>query len=166
MNEIIDLTDDQKSEVAVVYRMYKRGKWYHSETPLPGYDKYYYSNKSRIEAYYKNRESAEREVEKYNKRLIAYEKGRFPKHLTWDMFIKTELHKETVWWHGSGSWLYAHGYDDWVVEELFEDSMDFEYDDYKHTTANFFEVMFGIPKFSSYEIKKDDNGEYKIRKKG
>ena len=165
MYEIIELSDSQRSEVKVVYRMQKRGKWLHSDTKLPGYEKYYYSSKSKVTAYYKNRESAEREVEKYNKRRIAYEKGKFPKNLTWFMFSNTELHQEAVWWHGSGSWLYAHGYDDWFVDDLFSEDMDFAYDDYNHTTADFFDVMFGIPKFSNYELIKDDNGQYKIRKK-
>lgn len=164
MYEIIELSDNQRSEVKIVYRMYKRGKWYHSETPLPGYEKYYYSSKSKITSYYKNKESAEREVIKYNKRRTAYEIGKFPKFLTWLMFSGTPLHNNLVWWHGSGSWLYAHGYDDWDVNELFSDDMDFGYDDYNHTTADFFDVMFSIPKFSNYELVKDDNGCYRIRK--
>ena len=165
MNDFIALNDEQKSEVKVIYRMYKRGKWYQSDTPMYGYEKYYYATKVRIRLYYKDKESAEKEAEKYNKRRSAYEKGKFPKIVTWSMFAGTELHNNYLWWHDSGSWLYAHGYDDWEVEELMTDDMNFQYDDYNHTTADFFRVMFTIPRFSDYELTKDAYGNYKIRKR-
>ena len=66
MSAIIELNDEQKSEVATIYRRYYRGKWYQSDTPMYGYEKYYYATKVRIRLYYKDKESAEKEAEKYN----------------------------------------------------------------------------------------------------
>ena len=41
----------------------------------------------------------------------------------------------------------------------------YQYDDYNHTTEDFFRVMFTIPRFSDYELTKDAYGYYKIRRK-
>lgn len=165
MNDIIELSDDQKSEVKEIWRMYKRGKWYSSDTALYGYDKYYYATKVRIRLYYKDRESAEREAEKYNKRLESYEKGRIPKVITWSMFQGTELQNNQIWWHDSGSWLYAHGYDDWNLSELLQDDMFYTYDDYNHTTSDFFDVLAILPKFSNYELAQNAYGEYRLKRR-
>ena len=38
----------------------------------------------------------------------------------------------------------------------------FPYDDYGHTTLDFFNVLFNTQAFYEYEINVDDNGNYKI----
>ena len=100
----IELTDEQKSEVATIYRRYYRGKWYQSDVPQVGYEKYYYATKVRVRLYYKDRKSAEKEAQKYNKRRASYEKGKsnetIPVSLSWDDLPKNV--KE--WSHISGSW--------------------------------------------------------------
>lgn len=161
----VELKDSEKSKVAEIWRMYKRGKWLKSDIPLSGYKKYYYATKVRLTMYYDNYESAQREADKYNNRLKAYKKGRagkMPEILDWYMFKSTELHNDTIWWHDSGSWLYAHGYDQWSTEDLLKDDMLFTYDDFHHTTYDFFTLFFTIPRFSKFELKKDAYGDWKI----
>lgn len=165
MDNIIELPDELKSKVEIVYRMYKRGKWYQSDTPEAGYSKYYYATKVRIRLYYKDEESAQRDADAYNKRRAAYEKGKLPQILTWSMFQGTELQNNQIWWHDSGSWLYAHGYDDWSLSELLRDDMFYVYDDYNHTTADFFDILTTLPKFSDYALVQNKNGEYKLQKR-
>ncbi len=166
MNMIeVELKDSEKSKVKVVYRMYKRGKWLHSDLPITGYKKYYYATKVRLTMYYDTYEKAEAEAERYNEKLKAYKKGRagkMPEVIKWDMFKNTELQNDAVWWHDSGSWLYSHGYDDWPTVDLLRDDMTFTYDDFDHTTYDFFEVFFKISSFSKFELKKDAFGDWKI----
>lgn len=162
----IELTDEQKSEVATIYRRYYRGKWYQSDVPQVGYEKYYYSTKTRIRLYYKDRESAEREVQKYNKRRAAYEKGKsdetIPISLKWDDLpdnVKS-------WSHGSGSWLYEHANgdweEDWDIKEMLEER-DIEEDDYYgNSTKEFLEQLLMTPKYIKYKLKKNDDGEWRI----
>ena len=38
----------------------------------------------------------------------------------------------------------------------------FPYDDYGHTTVDFFNVLFTTEAFSEYEMKVDEDGNYKI----
>lgn len=167
MRSIIELSDNEKSEVKEIWRMYKRGKWYQSDTAMYGYEKYYYATKVRIRLYYKDRSSAERDAEKYNKRREAYEKGRIPKYIDYDMFEGTELKNDQIWWHNSGSWIYEHRFwDGAYIEELLDDDMFYTYDDYNHTTADFFDVLTKLPRFSNFELAKNSYGEYVLKKRG
>lgn len=161
----VELSEDKKSEVATTYRRYYRGKWYQSDTPQNGYEKYYYATKVRVRLYYKDRESAEREAQKYNKRRAAYEKGRtediIPNNLDWDSLPENVK----AWSHRSGSWLYEHAngdWDDWDIKEMTEES-DIEQDDnYGNSTKDFFEQLFMTPKYIRYELKKKDDGKWGI----
>ena len=166
MKPEVELRDDEKSKVVKVYRRYYRGKWYESEYALPGYNIIsYYATKVKSRLYYSSYEEAQTRAEQYNKRLEAYKKGREATidYISWYDFDGTELHNDLIWWHDSGSWLYAHGYDDWDPEELLEypSEVKYPYDDYDHTTINFFEVLFTTAKYAGYELKEKD-GEYKI----
>ena len=163
----IELTDEQKSEVATIYRRYYRGKWYQSDTPMYGYEKYYYATKVRIRLYYKDRESAEKEAEKYNKRRSAYEKGKLneaiPTSLSWDDLPKNV---KEAWSHRSGSWLYEHANgdweEDWNIKDMLEES-DIEKDDNEgNSTKDFFEQLFMTPKYIRYKLKKKDDGKWGI----
>ena len=162
----IELTEEQKSEVATTYRRYYRGKWYQSDTPQNGYEKYYYATKVRVRLYYKDKKSAENEVNKYNKRRAAYEKGKsneyIPDVLGWDDLPKNV--KE--WSHRSGSWLYEHANgdwdEDWNIKDMLEES-DIEEDyDYGNSTKEFFEQLLMTPKYIKYELKKNDDGKWCI----
>lgn len=166
MKPEVELKQDEMSKVVKVYRRYYRGEWYISETPQPNYNIVsYYATKVKTRLYYDTEEEAQERADKYNKRLKAYKKGQqtpFPSTISWYFFNSTEVQNPLIWWHDSGSWLYAHGYDDWDTEELLEDEMLFPYDDYGHTTVDFFNVLFNTEAFSEYEMKVDDNGNYKI----
>ena len=166
MKPEVELKQDEMSKVVKVYRRYYRGKWYISETPQPSYDIVsYYATKVKTHLYYDTEEEAQERADKYNKRLKAYKKGQqspFPSTISWYFFNNTEVQNPLIWWHDSGSWLYAHGYDDWDTEELLEDEMFFPYDDYGHTTVDFFNVLFATEAFSEYEMKVDEDGKYKI----
>lgn len=165
MKAEVELTEEQKSEVKEIYRMQQKGVWYQSETAQAGYTLYYYATKVRVKLYYKDKASAQAEADKYNKRRAAYEKGRqpdiIPENLEWEMFSGTELQNPLIWWHNNGSWLYAHGYTDWNTNELLTDDMDYAYDDFDHSTRDFFDVMFRLPRFSDYELREKD-GKYAI----
>ena len=162
----VELTDEQKSEVATTYRRYYRGKWYNSDVPQNGYEKYYYATKVRVRLYYKDRESAEREAEKYNNRRAAYEKGRIedtiPDKLDWDSLpdnVKS-------WSHRSGSWLYEHANgdweEDWNIKDMLEESDIEEDDPYGNSTKEFLEQLFMTPRYIKYELKKKDDGKWGI----
>lgn len=161
----VELTDEQKSEVATIYRRYYRGEWYQSDVPKNGYEKYYYATKVRIRLYYKDRASAEREAEKYNKRRAAYEKGiadEFPDSIGWD-----DLPKNVKGWsHRSGSWLYEHANgdweEDWNIKDMLEETDIEEDDDYGNSTKEFLEQLFMTPKYIKYELKKKDDGKWAI----
>ena len=162
----IELTDEQKSEVATIYRRYYRGKWYQSDVPQTGYEKYYYATKVRVRLYYKDRKSAEKEAQKYNKRRAAYEKGKLnetiPTSFSWDDLpdnVKS-------WSHRSGSWLYEHANgdweEDWNIKDMLEES-DIEKDDNEgNSTKDFFEQLFMTPKYIRYELKKKDDEKWGI----
>lgn len=165
MQVLPKIKDSDLSEVKEIYRRYYRGKWYKSETMQPGYTLYYYATKVRIQLYYRDKERAQRDADAYNKKLEAYLKGRqgtVPDVLTWEMFRRTEVHNEGIWWHDNGSWLYAHGYDYWDTSELLRDDMNFQYDDFYHTTRDFFGVLFTIPAYVQYELGQDKDGEWHI----
>ena len=163
----VELTDEQKSEVATIYRRYYRGKWYQSDTPQNGYEKYYYATKVRVRLYYKDRASAEKEAEKYNKRRAAYEKGKLnetiPSSLKWDDLPKNV---REAWSHRSGSWLYEHANgdweEDWNIKDMIEESDIEKDDDYGNSTKEFFEQLFMTPKYIKYELKKKDDGKWGI----
>ena len=163
----IELTDEQKSEVATIYRRYYRGKWYQSDVPQVGYEKYYYATKVRVRLYCKDRESAEKEAQKYNKRRAAYEKGKLnesiPTSLSWDDLPKNV---KEAWSHRSGSWLYEHANgdweEDWNIKDMLEES-DIEKDDNEgNSTKDFFEQLFMTPKYIRYKLKKKDDGKWGI----
>jgi hypothetical protein len=166
MKPEVELKDNEKSKVVKVYRKYYRGKWYESETPQPGYNIVsYYATKVTSRLYYSEKEMAQERAEAYNKRLRAQKKGQQKSIdiISWYDFNGTELQNEKVWWHDSGSWLYTNHYDDWDPEELLQNEEDVvtPYDDYQHTTVDFFEVLFTTPAFSMYELKEED-GRHKI----
>lgn len=169
MKPEVELRNDEMSKVVKVYRKYdsRRGKWYESDIALPGYDIVSYkATKPERSLYYSTYEEAEQRAEQYNKHLRAYKKGRQPSIglISWYDFNGTELHNDMIWWHDSGSWLYAHGYDDWDPEELLQNTSEvtYPYDDYDHTTVNFFEVLFTTAAFAGYTLKQDRDGRYKI----
>lgn len=166
MKPEVELKDSEKSKVVKVYRKYYRGKWYESETPQPGYNIVsYYATKVTSRLYYSEKEMAQERAEAYNKRLRAQKKGQQKSIdiISWYDFNGTELQNEKVWWHDSGSWLYTNHYDDWDPEELLQNEEDVvtPYDDYNHTTVDFFELLFTTPAFSMYELKEED-GRHKI----
>lgn len=158
-----ELKDEEKAKVVTVYRRYYRGKWYKSDTPLPGYNKYYVATKVRVQLFYRDRENAQRDADKYNKWKQDRSKTTFPDRISWYDFKGTELHNQRVWYHDSGSWLYNHGFDDWKTKDLLSDVGDMEknYDD-SHSTVDFFKLLFMVPNFADYELKKGDNGMYSI----
>lgn len=166
MKPEVKLKKEEMSQVVKVYRRYYRGKWYESETPQPNYNIVsYYATKVRDRLYYSTEEEAQARANKYNERLKAYKKGQqtpFPSVISWYFFNGTEVQNPLIWWHDSGSWLYAHGYDDWDTEELLNDDMLFQYDDYGHTTLDFFNILFNTTAFYKYEINVDKHGDYKI----
>lgn len=165
MNDIIELSDDQKSEVKETWRMYKRGKWYSSDTALYGYTKYYYATKVRLRLYYREKERAEKEAEKYNKRRASYEKGLLPDYIDYDMFEGTELHNDQTWPHSSGNWIYEHIFWNGAgLDELLNDDMDHKYAD-DHSTRDFFDVMFTLKRFMKYKLVCDIEGNYKLQKR-
>ena len=49
-----------------------------------------------------------------------------------------------------------------ITTTFTEDEMLFPYDDYGHTTVDFFNVLFTTEAFSEYEMKVDEDGKYKI----
>ncbi len=164
------LKEEEKSKVVKVYRRYSRGKWYSSPIPLPGFNTISYkATKKRNALYHSDRAEAEKDAEDYNRRLQAYKKGRqpsIPENISWYDFNGTEVQNPLIWWHDSGSWLYAHGYDDWDTQELLEDLPFMErYEDYGHTTLDFFEVLLMTPRFSSFRVLEDEKGEWKIYSK-
>ena len=166
MKPEVKLKNEEMSKVVKVYRRYYRGKWYESETPQPNYNIVsYYATKVRDRLYYSSEAEAQARADKYNERLKAYKKGQqtpFPSVISWYFFNGTEVQNPLIWWHNSGSWLYAHGYDDWDTEELLTDDMLFKYDDYGHTTLDFFNILFNTTAFYKYEIGVDKHGDYKI----
>ena len=166
MKPEVELKDDEISKVVKVYRKYYRGKWYESETPQPDYNiTSYYATKVTNRLYYSEKREAQERAEAYNKRLREQKKGQQKSIdiISWYDFTGTEVQNTNIWWHDSGSWLYAHGYDDWDVEELLQYKSDVvkPYDDYNHTTVDFFNILFTTPAFSMYELKEED-GRHKI----
>ena len=165
MKPQVELSDKEKSEVIKVYRKYdkKQDKWYKSDTPKAGYNIIsYQATKARIAMFYKTKERAQEDADKYDKHLKAYKRGRtqnFPDVIDWYMFTGTELHSKWQWSHESGAWLNSHGFLDSVRTDDLLNDMDFVYGD--HTTNDMFDVMFFIPRYYNYYYKEVD-GEYKI----
>lgn len=166
MKPEVELKKEEMSTVVKVYRRYYRGKWYMSETPQPGYDIIsYYATKISTRIYYSDRAEAQERADKYNKRLKAYKKGReqaFPETIDWYDFDGTELHDDTKWTNPDGSWKYAHGWDEWEVDELLKEDMEFVYEEDQHSNIDFFNVLFTTTKFYKYELKKNEDDEWKI----
>ena len=155
------------SEVKEVYRKYSRGKWYKSDSPTPGFTKYYYATKVRIQLFYKEKEKAQRDADKYNKwhETHTTKTVYFPDRLSWYDFAGTELHNKRIWWHNDGSWLYDHGYDDWNVKGLLVEDMEMRFSDFNHTNVDFFNVLFLTAKFLRFRLNKDSKGRYTIVEK-
>lgn len=166
MKPEVQLKSEEMSKVIKVYRRYYRGKWYESETPKPKYNTVkYYATKVRIRLYYSDREDAQKRADQYNKKLKAYKKGRekeFPEVIDWYDFDGTELHDETIWTNPNGSWLYAHGWDEWEVSELLNEPMEYKFPIDRHSNVDFFDVLFTTTKFARYELKKNAKNEWKI----
>lgn len=157
------ILDSEKSVVKKIYRKYddKQDKWYSSDTPKAGYDIIsYYATKVRIQLFYRTEERAQEEADKYNKRLRSYKKGKMrtlPDYIDWYTFNGTELHDEYRWGHGSGTWLYAHGWlqDYWSIEELCAEDL-YATDWEGNSTKKMFDVLFKIPVFSNLKIEEID----------
>ena len=166
MKPEVELKKEEMSKVVKVYRLYYRGKWYESETPQPGYDIIsYYATKVSTRIYYSDMNEAQERADKYNKRLKAYKKGReqdFPETIDWYDFDGTEFQDETIWTNPDGSWKYAHGWDEWEVDVLLKEDMEFIYTEDKHSNVDFFDVLFTTTKFAKYELKKNAKNEWKI----
>lgn len=156
--EVTGLKADEKAVVEKVYRKYdkKTGKWLSSDTPKTGYDIVSYRpSKGSIRLFYRTKEGAQREADKYNRRLAGYKRRelpQFPDEVTWYTFPgSSEFRNDKIWMHPMGSWLYEHGYERWHIPSLL-----LENDFYKgfpldgKSTADFFDVLLALPRFSKY----------------
>jgi len=166
MKPEVELKSEEMSKVVKVYRRYYRGKWYESEVPQPNYNIISYKpTKPERSLYYSTYEEAQARADQYNKRLIAYKRGRednFPSTIDWYDFDNTEFQDDTVWTNPNGSWKYAHGWDEWEVEELLNEDMEYVFREDQHSNVDFFNVLFTTVKFAKYELKKNRNNEWKI----
>ena len=171
MKPEIKIKKDNLSTVATIYRLYFRGKWYHSETPKPHYKESYYATKVKNPRYYSTADRAQKEADKYNKYLYTYKKGlqaEFPDTLYWHNFAGTEVQNSLIWWHSDSDygcpWLYANNYDYWNVNRLLSNKsyVEAKFADYDHSTIDFFKVLFKTSEFDQYELGIDKNGDYKI----
>ena len=187
-----DLAQSEKSVVQKVYRRYYRGKWHESDTPQKGYNVIsYYATKVRIRLYHSDREDAQKDADKYNKRLAAYKQGlnraveydvveddSVPESIPWTQLPNT-IRNPFLWPHNNGSngdlsWLYEHSdrySEQWAVwftrkllrEETFQ-GMDRMYSA-GNTTRKFFELIFANNvAFAGYKLywSKSDNRWYVI----
>ena len=164
-----DLLPHEQSTVKVVYRRYYRGKWYASDTPKAGYNIIsYYATKVRIRIYHSDREDAQRDADKYNKRLASYKQGlnqladydvvsddRIPQAKTWASMPST-IRNPIYWPHnnesnGDLSWLYeksdeySDNWDNWKLRKLLqEETKEGMTRQYKagNTTKKFFSIIF------------------------
>lgn len=169
------IADSLKSVVTKIYVKYIRGKWLTSATPQKGYKTRYIASKVKDSLRYETQAEAQDRADKYNAKYVAYVSGKYgapaqfgrpasiPDTIQWDWFYGTDVQDEHIWWHDSGSWLYAHGWDDWSTADLLMDSPEMEYEDYQHSTIDFFKALFTTSRFAGYDIIKVD-GEWEIYK--
>ena len=156
MTPEVRLSKKEKAVINVIYTRTYSDRTLHKYTATHGYKKQYFVTV--LKQYFDTKQDAEKARDKFNeqqyqkKRAKAHE---FPDILDWYMFTGTELHNPLLWWHNSGSWLYAHGYDEWETEELFEDIFTYEYED-MHSTKDFFEVLFKTPLYIRYYVSKNN----------
>lgn len=160
-------------ELSVPKKIYvkqsKNGRWLFSNIYQPGYTEQWYATKVSPRMYYDTEGEAQERADKYNKRFIAYRKGKglpiqFPSEIKWSWFSGTALHDKHSWGHEMGSWLYANGYDEWETSELLQNAADVEYqykDDWNHSTIDFFNLLFSQGSFNQYDLKKI-KGKYEI----
>ena len=186
-----DLLPSERSVVVKVYRKYSRGKWYESETPKEGYNIVsYYATKVRVRLYHSDREDAEEDARKYNKRLASYKQGKnplieivddamIPEIIPWGNLPK-KIRDTRYWPHnnesgGELSWLYeksddySEAWDNWKVRKLLKEEtksgMDHPYR-LQNTTRQFFELIFANDtKYAGYDLyySNSDNRWYVIR---
>lgn len=175
------LKPQDKSVVRKVYTIKKRGKWIISEQPIPGATIEYYATKTRDRLYYPTRQEAQARADQYNKRRAAQILGKAPKipsRIDWHDFDGTELQDERIWWPRPrkfriragrvnnnsrlSPWLYAHGYDDWDVDELLNTDVTREYADFFHSTADFFQ-LWGRAQGVDLILHKTKRGEWVLR---
>lgn len=164
-----DLSPQERSTVVKVYRRYYRGRWYESNTPQPGYDIIsYYATKVKTRLYHSDREDAQRDADKYNKRLAAYKQGRnpsveydimsddnIPNSIPWQQ-LPRDIRNPFLWPHNNSdmddlSWLYEHAdrysnnWAEWYTRQLLREESENGMDKvYKagNTTRKFFELIF------------------------
>ena len=186
-----DLLPSERSVVVKVYRKYSRGKWYESETPKEGYNIVsYYATKVRVRLYHSDREDAEEDARKYNKRLASYKQGKnplieivddamIPEIIPWG-YLPKKIRDPRYWPHnnesgGELSWLYeksddySEAWDNWKVRKLLKEEtksgMDHPYR-LQNTTRQFFELIFANDtKYAGYDLyySNSDNRWYVIR---
>ena len=158
MKPNVRLTEKEKAVVRIVYTRKQKTRVLHKETATHGYKKQYEVTK--LDRYFNTRKEAEAARDKYNENTLQKKQSKthdFPDTLSWDDFNNTEVQNQILWWHNSGSWLYAHGYDDWDTDELLNEGSDFtfEYDD-GNSTKDFFEVLFKTARFVRYYVSKNN----------
>lgn len=186
-----DLTQAEKSVVKKVYRRYYRGKWYESDTPQKGYNVIsYYATKVRIRLYHSDIEDAQRDADRYNKRLAAYKQGisrveydilddaNVPEIIPWQN-LPSKIRNPLYWPHDNSSdsdlsWLYEHSdeyseaWDNWKVRKLLrEETKPGMEKPYKagNTTRKFFELIFSNnTQYAGYKLywSNSDNRWYVI----
>lgn len=158
MQPNVRLTEKEKAVVRIVYTRTYKNRTIRKETATHGYKRQYEVTK--INKYFDTRQEAERVRNRYNEQILQHKQSKthdFPDTLEWDMFDNTAVHNPILWWHNSGSWLYAHGYDDWDTEELLDEGSDFttQYDD-GNSTKDFFEVLFKTPRYIRYYVSRNN----------
>lgn len=188
-----DLSPQERSTVVRVYRRYYRGRWYESNTPKPGYDIVsYYATKVKTRLYHSDREEAQADADKYNKRLAAYKQGRnpgveydiasdddIPDVIPWTQMPR-DLRNPNLWPHNNSdqsdlSWLYEHSdryseaWDKWYIRKLLREETKSGMDKpYKagNTTRKFFGLIFSNNvAYAGYELywSKSDSRWYAIK---
>lgn len=158
MQPNVRLTEKEKAVVRIVYTRKQKTRTLRKQTATHGYKKQYEVTK--LDRYYDTRQEAEAARDAYNDNEMRKKQSRtheFPDTIEWDFFNNTAVQNPILWWHGSGSWLYANGYDDWDTEELLDEGAEFtfSYDD-GNSTKDFFEVLFKTPRFVRYFISKNN----------
>lgn len=79
----------------------------------------------------------------------------------WEDFDGMVIQNPWAWEHGSGSWLYVHGYDYWDLNRLLFD-LDVVCND-NHTSREFIEYALShIPRLCKYVLSEAENGEWHI----
>lgn len=79
----------------------------------------------------------------------------------WEDFDGMIIQNPWAWEHGSGSWLYIHGYDYWDLNKLLFDLDNISRDN--HTSREFIEYALShIPRLCKYILDEAENGEWHI----